>query len=292
MFQYIWVLITLPLMVINTSMARCQSFSVMSFNVRFDNPDDGRHAWPKRKAYVVDIIESYQADIIGVQEAEYHQLTYMAEQLEDHTWFGKGRKDGEKKGEFTAIFFNATRFELLRNRTLWCSKTPDIPSKDWDAALPRTITWGLFRDRDTHKEILIYNTHFDHVGETARQECARILLQEIAKIRKNNNSLPVLITGDFNATPDSKPYNILTGRGENKATVKLSDTINLSLTPHHGPKGTFTGFNTDKVSESPIDYIFVNGNITVHSHTTIDDIYNGILPSDHYPVFVTISLPD
>lgn len=130
------------------------------------------------------------------------------------------------------------------------------------------------------------------MGETARQECAKLLLKDIAEIHESDDKLPVLVTGDFNATPDSKPYKILTGQADlhNPTAVTLADTKNLSQTAPKGPVGTFTGFDRENVGDSPIDYIFANGDITVHSHATIDDIYDGILPSDHYPVSVEVSL--
>lgn len=292
MLRTILFLLVVPLLFTScsSSSAHSDSFKLMSFNVRYDNPDDGRHAWPNRKAHVVDIIKTYEASIIGVQEAEYHQLTYMDDQLDNHTWFGKGRTDGKKEGEFTAIFYNKTRFEMLEHKTFWCSKTPGEPSKDWDAAYPRTITRGLFNDSQTQNKFLVYNTHFDHISETARRECAKLLLQDIGETRKNDEKLSVVVTGDFNATPDSKPYKILTGQADIDISIHLADTKDLSQTPPKGPEGTFTGFNRDNVGDAPIDYIFANGDITVHSHTTIDDIYDGILPSDHYPVSVEVSL--
>ena len=274
--------------------AQTSSFTAMSFNIRYDNPDDGQHAWPNRKQYVVDVINRYSAKIIGIQEAEYHQLTYLDDQLTSYSWFGVGRDDGEKKGEFTAIFYNTERFELLEHDTFWCSETPEKPAPGWDAALPRTVTWGLLHDRETSRQFRIYNNHFDHRGEQARSKCAKLLLQKIDAHQPNENAqkgpVPVLVTGDFNARPDSPPYQILTGKTDGNQPLHLSDSKHITETKPRGPNGTFTGFDRSQEIDEPIDYIFVNGGITIHTHTTIDDIYDGILPSDHYPVAVEMSI--
>jgi len=272
--------------------AQKSSFTAMSFNIRYDNPDDGKHAWPNRKQFVTDIITRYGAEIIGVQEAEHHQLRYLDDQLKAYTWFGVGRDDGKKKGEFTAIFYHNERFELLAHDTFWCSETPEQPKAGWDAALPRTVTWGLFRDKQTTEEFRIYNNHFDHRGELARKKCAQLLLNNIADHHQSGPKVPVLVTGDFNATPDSPPYRILTGKIDTGLPITLLDAKETVETKPRGPNGTFTGFDRSQESDQPIDYIFVNNGFTVHTHTTTDDTYDDILPSDHYPTAVELSVKD
>ncbi|MDZ7689932.1 MAG: endonuclease/exonuclease/phosphatase family protein [Balneolaceae bacterium] len=91
--------------------------------------------------------------------------------------------------------------------TIWLSETPGQMSTGWDAALPRIMTWGKFRDRSTGSELYVFNTHFDHRGEQARAESAKLILEIIDKIAGN---APVVLTGDFNAQPDTGPYNTLT----------------------------------------------------------------------------------
>lgn len=289
MFQQIVILLIFMACTSGIVSAQTSSFTAMSFNIRYDNPDDGRNAWPNRKQYVVDIINRYGAEVIGVQEAEYHQLTYLDDQLNSYSWFGIGRDDGKKKGEFTAIFYNTNRFELLEHDTFWCSETPERPAPGWDAALPRTITWGLLRDKVTSEQFRIYNNHFDHRGKKARSECAKLQLQRIASHQQNGEKVPVIVTGDFNARPDSQPYQILTGAKDVNQPVTLFDSKHIAETKPRGPNGTFTGFDRSQEIDQPIDYIFVNEGVTIHTHTTIDDIYGDILPSDHYPIAVEVS---
>ena len=47
--------------------------SVMSYNIRYDNPDDGIHSWANREMHVGDLLDYYHADIIGLQEALSNQ---------------------------------------------------------------------------------------------------------------------------------------------------------------------------------------------------------------------------
>ena len=43
--------------------------NIMTFNIRYDNPQDGVNAWPNRKEKVAALIRKYDADVIGLQEA-------------------------------------------------------------------------------------------------------------------------------------------------------------------------------------------------------------------------------
>lgn len=77
---------------------------VMTLNIRYDNPDDGANAWPQRRSIVVQTINRQQLDVFGLQEAQFHQLTFLDSVLSDYHYYGIGRDDGGVKGEFSPIF--------------------------------------------------------------------------------------------------------------------------------------------------------------------------------------------
>src|SRR5699024_4025520 len=142
---------------------------------------DAPNNWDNRKGSVANLIQFYEPAFIGTQEALFNQLQDLDESLENYDWIGKGRKDGKKGGEYSAILYDTDKFRLVSDTdsTMWSSRTPDKPSKDWDAALPRIITWGKFRHKDTGKELYVFNTHFDHKGSKARVESAKLILKTI-----------------------------------------------------------------------------------------------------------------
>ncbi|MBN1293719.1 MAG: endonuclease/exonuclease/phosphatase family protein [Candidatus Latescibacteria bacterium] len=256
----------------------------MTFNIRYNNPDDGENAWPNRKDFVSDVIRYHRADLVGIQEALSGQVDDLKKRLPEFSWFGVGRDDGKSAGEFMAIFYLKDRLELLDSSTFWLSETPNKPGMGWDAACNRVVTWGKFRDKDTGKVFFHFNTHFDHMGKTARRESAYLLISQVTEIAGDT---PAVITGDFNAQPSSEPYKIITSSG-NKSDI-LIDSITVSRYPHYGPSGTWTGFeNTGKIGDAPIDYIFVKNSVDVLLHETISDSIAGRFPSDHMPVLVEI----
>ncbi len=261
---------------------------VMSFNIRLPNPGDGINYWDNRRPLVASIIQFHEADIIGVQEAFRRQLDEMVADMPEYAWFGVCRTDGtihpDPDSEFSAILFRKDRFERLDGNTFWLSETPDVPgSKGWDAALPRIVTWGKFRDKLTGKIFFYFNTHFDHIGQQAREESAKRLLQKMKEIA---GEAPVVLSGDFNSIETDTPYRMITGEG---STYKMTDALYSTLLPHHGPLGSFSGnFMLPGVDTNRIDFIFTRNNIDVLKHAILSDSWDGRLPSDHLPVLAEI----
>lgn len=270
--------------------AQDHSIRVMSFNLRLPNPGDGIHYWDHRRPMVVSTIRYHEADIIGVQEAFRRQLDELVSDMPQYDWFGVCRTDGtiqpHPDSEFSAILFRRDRFERLDGNTFWLSETPEvIGSKSWDAAYPRIVTWAKFKDKKSGNLFYYFNTHFDHIGENARIESAKLILLHIKEIAGDS---PVILCGDFNCTDKSTPYLTLTNAAYG---YQLADALVVSKTPHHGPLGSFSGsFALPGVGDYRIDFIFVRDNITVHRHAILSDSWDGRLPSDHLPVLAEISI--
>ena len=255
-----------------------QPHSIISYNIRYDNNWDIENSWKIRRNKISQILVQYSPSIIGIQEGLLNQVQYIDSSLIDYDYVGVGRDDGKMKGEFCAIYFDTTRYVLLKNSTFWLSETPDTISVGWDAALERICTYGLFKDRITKEEFLVFNTHFDHIGVVAREKSSELILKRINKI--NRQTLPVILMGDFNSIPNSSPVK--------EIKTELSDALQISLEKLQGPRGTFNGFNEDLPIEKRIDYIFTN-DLKVLSYTHINDrLNNNRHISDHLPVMIKI----
>ena len=255
-----------------------QPHTIISYNIRYDNNWDVENSWKIRRKKISQILIQYSPSIVGIQEGLLNQVQYIDSSLINYDYVGVGRDDGKEKGEFCAIYFDTTRYVLLKNSTFWLSETPDSISVGWDAALERICTYGLFKDRITRKAFWVFNTHFDHIGIIAREKSSELILKKINKI--NRQSLPVILMGDFNSIPNSPPVK--------EIITELSDALQISLEKLQGPRGTFNGFNEDLPIEQRIDYIFTN-KLKVLSYTHINDrLDNNRHISDHLPVMIKI----
>jgi endonuclease/exonuclease/phosphatase family metal-dependent hydrolase len=266
--------------------AESPALRVMSFNLRLDLASDGPNAWPHRRDWVASLVRFHDADVVGVQEALAPMLADLDGRLPGFARVGVGRADGREGGEFSAILYRTDRLALLDQGTFWLSPTPETPgSKGWDAAIERVATWARFRDRRTGCAFLHLNTHFDHVGERARQESARLIRHRLATL---SAGLPVVLTGDLNADPASAPYRIFTRDTLGaRALAPLTDAFERSATGHYGPTSSWTAFRAIEPGRR-IDYVLVSPEVRVLAHGILPDSWDGRFPSDHLPVLARL----
>lgn len=280
------ILVALLVLAVTGQEALADSLNVMSWNIRYNNPDDGVNAWPNRKDWVAEIIINNKVEIAGFQEVLVSQLEDLKLRLPEMDVYGVGRDDGKTAGEFSPIFFRRDRFELVDRSTFWLSPTPDkIASKGWDAALPRIASWVKLKDRQTGITFYVINTHFDHRGTQARAESATLLLRHL---REQFVDHPVILTGDLNTTPNSIPYNTLTG-GDTEDRPVFLDAYEHSTQKPEGPDSTWNGFQAI-VPHQRIDFVFATKSVKVVRFQTLDDQRENRFPSDHLPVIAELEL--
>jgi endonuclease/exonuclease/phosphatase family metal-dependent hydrolase len=255
---------------------------VMTFNIRYDNPEDGINRWDNRKQIVSDAIIEHSIDLAGMQEVLINQLNNLDDFLPGYRHLGVGRDDGKTAGEYVPIFYKYDRFRLLDNGTFWLSTTPlDTGSVGWDAALTRICTWGKFLDIACGQEFFFLNTHFDHMGDTARVGSARLILDFI---EDQTNDLPVILTGDFNCSPEEKPYKVLINNDDGLRDVCLSSKSSVSCI-----EGTFNGFGSEK-DPLRIDMIFIKGRWEVNSYEVLKIKDKEMFISDHWPIVTELKI--
>ncbi|MDG3581529.1 endonuclease/exonuclease/phosphatase family protein [Galbibacter pacificus] len=254
-----------------------QDLKVMTYNIKYDNPSDTANNWQNRKEFLISQLNYNAPDVFGTQEGLHHQLEDIQNGLENYKYIGVGRDNGDEEGEYSAIFYNVDKLKVISENTFWLSPTPDKPSKGWDAALNRICTYAEFENKASGKRFMVFNTHFDHIGEVARYESAKLILKKIKAL--NKEQLPVALTGDFNLDSTSK--------GVVEIKKEMIDAHSEAGKNAFGPDGTFNGFHFEKPVKNKIDFIFISKNdFKVLKSGILSDSKNCKYPSDHFPVVV------
>jgi endonuclease/exonuclease/phosphatase family metal-dependent hydrolase len=257
------------------------SLCVATYNLRFAS-SNGPNAWPDRRPIMRELIQKMSPDLLGTQEGVYYQLQDLAADLPDYAWVGTGREGG-LKGEFMAIFYRKARLQPLSTNHFWLSDTPEVPaSSTWGNKHFRMVTWMKVRDLQTRREFYFFNTHFDHLVQVAREKSAALVRQRITDL---NTSLPVILTGDFNAIAGrNKAYDILVGDGF------MFDTWGAAKRRTGEGFATFNGFKAVPKTGEHIDWILARGAVSVDSSEVSTFSKDGQFPSDHCPVLVQVRL--
>lgn len=262
--------------------ASAQNLNVATYNIFYHTPEDHENGWDKRKPHVANLIRFHDIVLWGSQEATYIQLQDLTEML-GQEYVGVGRDDGSTEGEYSAILYDPDHFRVLEHDTFWLSETPDEPSMAWGANFRRICTWGKFEHIDSGKIFYVYNAHFDHESQEARVNSSRMVLDHIDDNITGDS--PVILMGDLNAEPDNEAYQKVIEHS------RLRDAYHLSVTPPHGPEGTFNGFSFTQEPDRRIDHIFLSNHFNVKRYGVLTDSYNGLkYPSDHFPVLAEIEL--
>lgn len=265
---------------------RNQRLHIMTYNIRFDadgTPAGDPDYWPDRRPLLRELLDREKPTVLGIQEALHHQLATVAEGLgPGYRRLGHGREGGSH-GEYSAIFYDATRLRLMEWDQTWLSDTPNvIGSSTWGNGVTRIVVWARFADTLTGKTFVHINTHFDHESERARVSSAAVIVGLAGRFA----DLPVIVTGDFNAAAgESGAYTRLTAGGD------LADTWNLSGKRLSREWGTFPGYEDPVDGSARIDWVLASPDkVKVHSAGINVWARNGRFPSDHAPVQALISL--
>ena len=256
---------------------------ICSYNMLFEKttPTDASQRWVNRVKVITGIMEDYNIDIVGSQEA----LTWQVNSILKSGEYGKigldiAGKTNSLKNENDAIFYLKSRFEVVKDGQFWYSLTPATPNTwAWDATYSRACTWGLFKEISTGVEFYVFNTHVHHPNDnpTAHMEEVKMLVSKSEEI--NAEGLPMFYTGDFNSTPDRSGILYIESSGMSDSRDVATDIV--------GRENTYHGFNTDRSYGWRLDYIFVNKRIKVGTYRCEDsELMTRKWGSDHHPIMI------
>lgn len=255
--------------------ANTGSHKILSCNIRMDVPEDSHtgDGWAQRKEFCGDVIAGQKADLIGLQETQEAQLTYLKSRLPEYDTFAL-LNPGSRPNN--VIFFLRSRYELISAGGFWLSETPHIAgSKSWDSNAVRFVNWVHLKEKSSGKEFRYWNTHLDHKGDIARAKAATLIVEASQAFPKE---LPQILSGDMNADlnhPAIKNY-------KEGGWLDTFTAVNGPKDPgytYHGFKGKKRANAEDK---NKIDWIFYRGSVKPLAAAVLRDDRNGHYPSDHY----------
>ena len=274
----IWLLGIIPI-------AGAQEIDALTFNIRYDNPRDGKDAWPRRQEMVGQWLQGQAPDVVGLQEAKRHQIDDIRKIATQYSEYGVGRDDGKSAGEHCSILYKAARFTLDKADcgTFWLSDTPGkVASKSWGNGIPRICTWARLVEKKSERAFYVYNVHWDHRSQPSREGAARLIVERIAK--RIHQKEPVILMGDFNADESNPAIKALKSK-----PLDLIDSYRVAK-PDEEAVRTFHGFRGGKASGGKIDHVFVlPGTAKVKSAAIVRYHREGRYLSDHYPVRAVLS---
>ncbi|MEV6315775.1 endonuclease/exonuclease/phosphatase family protein [Streptomyces sp. NPDC051776] len=253
----------------------------MTFNLRYAG-DTRPNSWAERRPVTHELLRRERPHLLGTQEGLYAQLQDIESDLGPrYDWIGTGREGGSRS-EFGAVFYDTSRLTPLEYDHFWLSDTPYvIGSNTWGGQITRMVTWVRFQDRRTGGRFYALNTHFDHVGQYARERSAALISERLGQL---DPALPRIVTGDFNVAAHGNPvYDALLSGG------KLVDTWETAA--ERSPQfATFHGYRPLVPDGDRIDWILTSRGVRAPYAAINTFARDGQFPSDHLPVQAVLDL--
>jgi endonuclease/exonuclease/phosphatase family metal-dependent hydrolase len=252
-------------------------YRMLTWNLWSDQPPF--RPWSKRRAPIVQMLNSIEAAIWGFQEVNQKRLHDLELAFPDYRWVGLPR-DPSAGAEYNPIIYRASQFDLLGHETLWLSPTPSAPGKGWDAAHARVVTMARLRTTAGHpRDFLIMNCHLDHFGRIAKKKSVELLGDILGGLEAN---LPVVLMGDFNFSPRSPLYHELLLKSH------LQDSATDAVTHKTNAEKTWRGVIGSGLGKARLDYLF-SRNMSVKNYRVPREKMGAPFPSDHFPVISEFS---
>jgi len=245
--------------------------SVLTLNLRFGLAGDGPNRWEARREVYPDFFSRYPVDFMAFQEANDFQIEDLGRMLPGCGLIGR-RKPAPPFWQNNVIFFRKP-WTCLSSDYFFLSDTPGIPSRSPESRWPRQCIIGLFESGK--RRLACVNTHFDFDAQV-QEKSAHLILERLAAFPP---AVPVLLMGDFNASPGDACYRVLT---EPPVCRLPGDRpfVNCFRPPypgtHHGFSGTASGRH--------IDWILYRGALVPIEARVIEEPIEDIYPSDHFPL--------
>ena len=255
---------------------KSDEITLISVNVRTWSPTDVlKKSWFYRADLIVKNIADTAPDIIGFQEVTPVHYKYLTETLKGYDNVIAYR-DNSPLHEACPVFYSTERFELTDKGSFWLSETPEEMSKDWGAACYRICSYVILKDKTNNKQLVVFNTHLDHISDEARINGINVVLDKI----KQFGGLPSVIMGDFNADESSETYAAAT---------------ELFLDAKYQTENTDSGATYQqwgkKLDDENIDYFMISKTgIKVNEYKVVDTTFDGVYPSDHFQIMIKINL--
>lgn len=225
--------------------------------------------WAQRMPLVLDALEVIEPDVVGFQEdcaaangapqsfeiqqelAARLDRGYEAFRLQTH-------QADYPEGTFDEGIAMLTAFPIEQHYPV------DLPYENF----PRKATVMDVRIGGG-QQVRLINTHFDYGGanDQVRADSATRIMEEVGE-------LPVILTGDFNATPDSPAYQVLTGALDDAWTTARPGEDGFTM-PSDGPTRR-------------IDFVFTT--LAVDSAERVDGTDAEVHLSDHLGVRAVVGL--
>jgi endonuclease/exonuclease/phosphatase family metal-dependent hydrolase len=273
------ILLTLAIVLALPPIARTQetgAFRVATFNIGYIRDPEGLPKWEARRNAVTGVMKAMEADIVAFQEMETfaggkfnrinRQLDWVLQTVPGYKAAAVG--DPRKYPSTQPILYRPAKFDFVEQGFFYFSTTPDVIfSRSFDGGFDHYATTARFREKATGKTVTLINVHTDMRSAGNRRGATGLIVERTKALMETGER--VIVLGDFNALRSEGGIRRLVNSGL-EGTDLFRATFHFALGIGLWPA-------IDHILHGPgIERV---GQASIHR-----DRFDGVYPSDHYPV--------
>ena len=262
-----------------TQIAESDVITIVNANIRgFDQDDKGNTHWFVRAPLLVQTLQKAAPDVLAMEEVSKVQYTYLKKSLNGYGCEIMYPDDGAFAGG-VALFYNTAKFSLVKTGSFWISETPEQRSLGWDSDCIRGCVFMVLQQKSDGRSFAVFNTHLDHKGSEARVKGIELIAERMGEF----GDLPCILMGDLNLGGEY-------GRAYRTATAYFKDAKYCTADSDDGT--TWHGWEITDYVEIDDYFMISQTGIDVQQYKILRDSYDGVYPSDHYPIMMKMTLSD
>ncbi len=172
----------------------------------------GTECLPRAEIFYANLMY-YKPDVVGAQEVSIQWTQALGKVLKDTDYTVLHEVVEGTDSNYCLIIYNTATLEKIESGAYRLAIGG--PAK------ARTVTWAVFQQRATGKNIIVLNTHLDWIANAddyetqgatshySREMQVRELAGTFSELQERYPEVDILLTADWNTAKDCHPLNIL-----------------------------------------------------------------------------------
>lgn len=248
---------------------------IVTYNLRYCyDKIDGTNCFIHRAGLILDTIAAKKPDVICFQEATARNIGFLRRYLApEYTVLLTQREEG-LTGEGLAVAYRPEKISLYGLEVFWLSPTPNViaskfPGQSMHSRISQKL---LFKNEVSGKQFKFYNIHLEERSEEVRVQQMELVLDHWKK-----ETLPTVLMGDLNSSPNGKVIPFCKEQGLLDITAEIPYSFHA-----FGRRDPY----------SKLDYFLADpATAALCSDVKLwEECVNGIYLSDHYPIELSVDL--
>lgn len=247
-----------------------RTFTVFDLNLCAEN-GQGSKSYKERFNKLMPLLVEENPDIMTFQEVGKNWMDYLVPMLGPVYDYFLIYPDDSDHTIANPIFYKKEKFEDITGGFFWFSATPEKESAVWSGKGKYGCTWLQLKIKASDLSVHVFNGQLGGTAEDMTQGAGTIY----DKCTAISWQRPIVCNVDLGAAKGAESY----GKLVPPFTDSNTEGLKTPTSHNYTGKGAVNDFS-----------FFTKATMTADSYTVINEKYDGVYVSDHFPIVTQYTL--